>query len=572
MKKGKLTVALSSALLLALAVTGCGSNATGTTAAKTDLTSKTTELISAKSPDKVPASAKARKDTLIIGMDAPDGTFNLLFCTSSYDQYIAETVMDGLMASDDNGNMVPAIADKYTISSDGLNYTFHIRSNAKFSDGTPVTADDVAFTYTVMADPAYAQDGSQDISGVGIKGFNAYNSGSATSVSGIKVVDPSTIEFTLNKPNSSALVQLGGMGIMSKAYYGKGYTKGNLKSIEALNSAPMGCGQYIFKSFKPGQEVDLVANDNYYRGKPKIKNIIYKVTTDTNRVTELTSGDTDIDMEAGSPQYYQQLEAAGFLNIQTFPTNGYGYIGLNDKDPILSDVRVRQALAYGLNRKEVVSAVYKQYADVMNIPVSKVSPTFTTSGVTDYTFDPAKANKLLDEAGWKKGADGIRQKDGKILQLNFLASNPNVVNDALIPIAEKDYQDIGIKFVPETMDFNTVLSKAKSYNYQMLFIASGLTSDPTTDLQISYGTKGAQNYSQYSNPALDKAISDAYGQLNAAKRTTILQGAYKIVNNDLPSIPLYQRKDLWAISSRVTGFDITPYKDFTNSLWKVQIK
>lgn len=155
-----------------------------------------------------------------------------------------------------------------------------------------------------------------------------------------------------------------------------------------------------------------------------------------------------------NPQNVDQLKAAGFLDIQMFPTNGYGYMGMNLKDPIFTDVKVRQALTIGLNRKAIVNTVYKDYANVINEPQSKVAWTYTDD-VNKYEFDAAAANKLLDDAGWKKGADGIREKDGQKLKINFSATTKNPVVDAIIPIAKDNYKALGIDFVAEMKDFNT---------------------------------------------------------------------------------------------------------------------
>ena len=159
--------------------------------------------------------------------------------------------------------------------------------------------------------------------------------------------------------------------ILSKAYYGKEYKQGHLNYIKDLHAKPLGCGAYKFVENKPGQEVDLVANENYYLGKAKIPNLIYKVTSETTRIQMLQTGDIDMDMVTVNEDNVGQLQDAGFLDLCIFPTNGYGYIGLDVKNEKFTDPKVRQALTYGLNRAEVVEAVYPGgYADVINEPQS----------------------------------------------------------------------------------------------------------------------------------------------------------------------------------------------------------
>lgn len=559
---GTLSFLVASTLLLS----SCGQTAPKTTTPKSDLSSSITTLIKASDPSKLPDVAKNRKDTIIVGLDAPDGVFNPLYAESAYDFYIYESIFDGLVDIDDQGNPIKGIAKSWDISADGLTYTFHMRDDVKFSDGTPVTADDVAFTYTLACDNSF--DGVLDVSAIGIKGWEDYNSGKSTSVEGIKVVDKNTIQFTLAQPNASAIYSLGS-GILSKAYYGKDYKQGDTKSVKALNQKPFGCGQYKFVSYKDGEECDLVANENYYKGKPKIAKLIFKTTTEETRIAQLKTGEIDMDMVTVNPQNVDQLKAAGFLNIQMFPTNGYGYMGMNIKDPIFSDAKVRQALTIGLNRKAIVNTVYKDYADVVNEPQSKVAWTFTDD-VNKYEFDAAAANKLLDEAGWKKGSDGIREKDGKKLKINFSATTKNPVVDAIIPIAKDDYKALGIDFVAEMKDFNTLRADIKAGKFQMYFMAWGLTADP--DQTAIFGSKGSQNKTFYSNSKVDQLLADGLKEQNKDKRKKIYQDMYKEINKDCPYIFMYQRRDMWAVSSRVKNINITPYKDFTYSLWNAELK
>lgn len=559
---GTLSFLVASTLLL----TSCGTAAPKSTGPKTDLSSQMTTVMKASDPSKLPDLAKNRKDTLIIGIDAPDGVFNPLYAESAYDFYIYESIFDGLVDIDEQGNPIKGIAKSWDISADGLTYTFHMRDDVKFSDGTPVTADDVAFTYTVPCDSSYS--GIVDVSAIGIKGWEDYNSGKTTSVEGIKVVDKNTIQFTLSQPNASAIYSLGA-GILSKAYYGKDYKQGDTKSIEALHQKPMGCGQYKFVSYKDGEEVDLVANDSYYKGKPKIAKVIYKTTSEETRIAQLKTGETDIDMVTVNPQNVDQLKEAGFLDIQMFPTNGYGYMGMNLKDPIFTDVKVRQALTIGLNRKAIVNTVYKDYANVINEPQSKVAWTYTDD-VNKYEFDAAAANKLLDDAGWKKGADGIREKDGQKLKINFSATTKNPVVDAIIPIAKDNYKALGIDFVAEMKDFNTLRADIKAGKFQMYFMAWGLTADP--DQTAIFGSKGSQNNTFYSNAKVDQLLADGLKESNKDKRKTIYQNLYKEINKDVPYVFMYQRRDMWVVSSRVKNIATTPYKDFTYSLWNAELK
>ena len=575
MKKRKLISCLSIAMGSMMLLGGCGNAATSGDASSTSNGDSSTVdgYVAATDPSKNVQTALNRSDTLIIGLNAPDGVFNPIYCESQYDRYIVDTMFEGLLSVDEKGLPIESLAESYSVSEDGLVYKFTLKEGLKFSDGSPLTTEDVAFTYTIACDSSY--DGPVDlVNATGIKGAKAYKEGTATSVEGINVIDDRNIEFTLEGINASAVYDFTNktIGILSKGYYGNEYTQGNLDYIKNYHGDPLGSGAYSFVSNKAGQETTLVANENYFKGTPKIKNIIYKVTSEETRIQMLKTGEIDMDMVTVNEDNVQTVLDAEFLDIHIFPTNGYGYIGFNVTDEKFADVKVRQALTYGLNRAEIVEAAFTGgYADVINVPQSKESWAYT-EGKNGYEYDKEKAAKLLDEAGWVVGSDGIREKDGEKLSIKFTAATPNAVNDAIIPIAQANYNDLGIKFEAEQMDFNAVTEKINSGKASMFFRAWGLNPDP--DQTNLFATNGAQNRLGYSNEKVDEILAKGLQTTDIDERKEIYHDLYEELNEDLPYMFLYQRKDMWVVNSRVKGFEdnITAYKDFTASLYKVTLE
>ena len=568
MKKKMISV-LTLALAGLLVLGGCKKVETPpTTETPTDTSSAVEGYIPAADPSKNPV--KERKDTLVVGIDAPEEVFNPLYAESAYDAYVTDSIFEGLLSVDESGMPIEALVEKYEVSDDGLKYTFTLKDGLKFSDGSPLTTEDVAFTYTVGSDATY--DGPTDfVNSTKIKGAKAYKEGTASTIEGINVIDAKTIEFTLEEVNADAIYDFTA-GILSKAYYGKDYKQGNLDYIKGFHKTPLGAGQYKLVKTVAGQEVDLEANENYHLGKPNIPNLIFKVTSQETRMQMLSTGEIDMDMVTVNEDNVQALKDAGFIDLHIFPTNGYGYIGFNFTNPKFQDQKVRQALAYGLNRKEVVDAVYAGgFADVLNVPQSKESWAYY-EGNNAYEYNKDKAIELLEEAGWKVGSDGIREKDGVKLEIKFTASSPNAVNDALIPIAQANYKEIGVKFEAEQMEFNGVTEKVDSGNFEMFFMAWGLT--PAADSTGVFGTGGSQNKLSYSNAKVDELLAAGVRETDIEKRKEIYKELYTVINEDLPYIFLYQRRDMWAVNSRVKGFEdqITPYKKFNQSLYKLTLE
>lgn len=567
--KSKFIKALAALTTVALLSSCGGGNATETSTEKKELTGTKNTIYEAKDMSKNPEVATKRKDTLVIGTEAPDGMFNPLYMESAYDYYITESMFAYLCKNDTEGKVIEGLADVPTASEDGLTYTIKLKDNLKWSDGSKLTTKDIAFSFKVVCDGGY--DGVLDyISGkTKIKGAKEYQEGTASDISGIEIVDDQTMKITLVEKTSAAVYDLGGMAPIPESYYGKDYKQGNPESIKSLAEKPeVGSGPYKFVSYAPGQEVKLVANENYYEGKPKIKNIIYKVTTDDTRLQMLQAGEIDMDQVTIGQDNVEATEAAGFLSYQYFPTNGYGYMAFNCAKPQFKDKAVRQALTTGLDREKIVDSVYDKYASVINVNQSKVSWAFY-EGKNNYKFDTEKAKKILDDAGWKEGSDGIREKDGVKLSIHFLGTANNPVVDAILSVATDNWKALGVDFSSEKVDFNQMRAKQKAGEFDMLFMAWGLIANPN-DSDV-FGTNGSQNRTNYSNAKVDEIYNKINNELDVEKQKDLFKELYTEINEDLPYIFMYQRNDMWASNGRVKGLEPSPYVHYTQSLHKVTL-
>lgn len=513
-----------------------------------------------------PGPATSRTDTLVVGVTSPKGVFNPLFQDSAYDYMVNDILFDGFQTINGDGTYSNHLAESIDVSEDGLKYTFKLKPGVTYTDGTPATVKDFYFSLKVLHDKSY--DGPSDALSYYIKGGQEYYDGKANEISGVTIVDENTVEVEVTEVTALTKDFLGDIPFLPEAYYGKDYKQGNLDSVKALNDKPIGSGQYVMKSFQPGQQVIFEANENYFLGAPKIKNVIYKSTTDETKLAMLTSGEIDMDMVTVDEDNVEEVQTLGFLDLNIFPTNGYGYVGMNHERAKFQDPKVRQALVYGLNRAEIVEAVYGKFADVINIPQSKESWAYTSEGIEAYDFDIEKAKSLLDEAGWTVGKDGIREKDGEKFTIDFSGTAENPVVDALLPIMIANYQELGIKVNAETLDFNAILDKLDKSEYDMYFMAWGLTPDPDGTV---YTTDGAQNRVHYSNKEYDDLMKQGKKTLDVEKRKEIYAQAYQVLNKDIADILMYQRRDGWAINGRINGLEITPYKRFTFSLYKAEI-
>ncbi|MBU3146241.1 peptide ABC transporter [Clostridium sp. CF012] len=550
---------------MTLLFSGCGQSGNG--GAGKDL--KASEVIAAVNPEKLPATAANRKDTIIIGFTAPEGKFNPIYGGSTDDGYVYELVFEGLMSNDVQGNPIGLVAKKWKISEDNKTYTFTLNKGIKFSNGEELTAKDVEFTYTAICDPKY--DGPRADAVEKLAGYKEYNKGDAKTVTGIKVIDDYTISFTLTEVKAPALSGDFGYGIMCKSYYT--FEKGNVARLKELFLKPMGSGPYVFKNYKAGQEADFEKNPTYWKGEPKINKLILKVTNAQTAIQSLSAGEVDIDRIGTSPENIQMLKTAAFVNMQLYPGNSYGYMGLNLKDEKLKDVKVRQALTYGLNRKGFIDARYKGYAEICNAPVSQVSWAYTDD-VTKYAYDPVKANALLEEAGWLKKDDGFRYKDGKKFTIHWMTYKGSKYVDMLIPIVKENWKAIGVDVIPELMEFNTLCTKVyDEQKFEMFNMSWSLSIDPDPSgiFSAKQAELGGYNAGNWINPQSQKLMADALKTTDTKERMKLYGEWFKLFTEEVPYILLDQSKEMWAVSSRVKGISLSPYIKFTYQIAEAEL-
>ena len=562
MKKKALACLLAAVMALSLAACGGGSD-DKKTSEKTETQDTnasleaTNQLIEAEDPSALPETAAKRKDTLIAGVADFAGVFNPVYWEANEDFQVVTATTASLSVNDDKGEIVDGTASM-SVSDDGKVYTYKL-TKEKYNDGSDVKAEDYVNWYKVVSDPSY--DGYQDISKVNVVGYEDYKNGSATEISGIKVVDESTIQITLEAANTSAPYVLGSAVPISTAKYGDLIKKGDLSKFKSLNMVDyVSNGAYVLKEYKEKTSATLEANPNFYLGEPKTKNLIFKVVATNAELQAVETGDVDIhDQVVCDDDHIEEAMSAGFINLKIQPTLGYGYVATNQKNEIFQDVKVRQALLHAIDRKSLNQAVYGQYAITLNIPQAPISWLYDDEGMETYDYDLEKAAELLKEAGWEKDGDKL-MKDGKQMKIVFSAMSGNVVTDTMIPLMIDAYGQLGIDFQAEYVDWPTLQSKSQNGTFDMLFMAWGLIADPDlTGTFASAEAGGTQNRTGYANPELDKMLAEALASTSQDEQKEKYKEIYKLINEELPLYPIYERCDLICYNTRVQNIEQSSY-------------
>lgn len=555
--KRKLALLLSLVLVFSLVLSGCGNK--NEAPADTEGGDKVEKKEASKNPAR---SRDGAAETLVVGTHEAKGDFLPGYSSEVYDSYVVDLIFDGLFGNDKEGNPTPSVAKDWEISEDHKTYTFHLRDDVKFSDGEPLTAEDVKFTYEFLADPTY--DGPRSSYVMNLVGYKEYNEGDAKELAGVKVIDEHTVAFEFQEALVTNIWDCG-MAILPKHIYD--FEKGDTASLKKKMSDPVGSGPYILKKFEPKQYVEFEANPNYFLGAPKVPHLIMKFTTAETQMSELEKGTIDVQLRVPAKAENKEIiDGTGFVNINEYPDNGYGYMGFNLRDPRLADKRVRQALTYGFNRQQFVDVYYGGNAQVCNVPVSQVSWAYTTD-INEYPYDPDKAIALLEEAGWKPGADGIREKDGMKLSFVWDTYTDSKYVESLIPMLKADWEKIGVKVEPNLMEFGALSEKVyDKQEFDMYNMAWSLSIDPDAFelFHSSMAVPGGFNSVGFINEENDKLLEAGRKEFDQNKRAEIYQEWCKLMNEELPYMFLTQNLSWDAVNERVQNFNTSPFQDWTN--------
>ncbi len=375
--------------ILALSLAGCSSasNESGSTAA---------------GGDKI----------LRYGLSGIKGTFNSIISDTVYDNYVVTLTQEALVTADPSGAYVPLIAD-WELSEDKLTYTFTLKDGVAFSDGTPVTAEDVAFTFNTIKEPDYAGP----------------RSAVGADIANIEVIDEKTVAFTMAYASPANISDFT-YGILSKDYY----AHSSFEELAALNNAPFGSGPFVLTGYANKQYVTLEKNQNYWDPEfaAKIDGIEMLEISDDTVLSALAAQEIDMCMPAAKAENVQEIESMqGIAHLKSYLGNGYTFMCFNTTLPQLGQTEVRQALLYALDRKTFLTQEYgsDQLVSLGMAPLSPVSWAYPDGELNEYAFDIEKANAMLDAAGWtdrveEKADDGttvqVRAKDGVTMDLDWL--------------------------------------------------------------------------------------------------------------------------------------------------------
>lgn len=456
-----------------------------------------------------PAGAQAVKETFTIDMpgDAASLDPHVQWDTDSYMVY--RNIFDNLVTRDADGKIVGQIATAWKYLDDKT-IEFDIRQGVKFHDGSDLTVEDVMFSVQRIINPTFKSPQ--------LSQFDQIESVSSPA--------PNKMVMKTKSAYPALIAQLVKLSIVPKAHVEK-------VGDQAFNTQPLGSGPFKFKSWQKGVGTNLEANDSYWGGKPPFRNVSFRVVPDlATRVADLRTGRADL-ARGLTPDQAQQLKNERNLQVLSGPTERIGYMFINAMHPPTDDKRVRQALAYGIDKKTIIEALLQGFANPVDVMLTPASTGYVDD-VKGYPFDPAKAKALIKEAG----------AEGKTL--SFLTSP--VYDARIVQAIQQMLGDIGLKVEIQNMDQPTFLRRRQGRPDEAGNLSLGRWSCACQDADgvifPLFRTGGI--WSKFSNPAYDAEVDAARVTIDEKKRLDHYRKAFEILREEMPGLGLYQDYAIYA--------------------------
>ena len=484
-------------------------------------------LIALMSFSLLSCSSKPDPNTLVMIIESSPTNLDPRVGIDAASERIDNLLFDDLLDRDEHLNVKPGLADRWDIP-DPLTYVFHLHPGVKFHNGAPLTSRDVKWTFDSLL------QGKIRSTKAAVYHF----------VDRVDAPDDATVVFHLKEPFATLLWNLsdGAMGIVP---YG---------SLGEISQQPVGSGPFRFVSAEPDKDVVVERNPDYWHDPPRLQRVRFMVVPDsTTRALELRKGSADLEINALTPDMVVTLQREPTLDVLRGPGTVLQYMGFNFRDRILKDVRVRQALAYAIDRRPMLQYLWRGFAQ----PADSILPTQSwayTNKIRTYSYDPQRAREMLDAAGYR-AVNGVR--------FHLLMKTSTDENTRLmVAVLQQQLRDVGIQLEIRTYEFATFFSDISKGEFQLYSLRwVGGNEDPDIfeyAFHSSKFTPNGANRSFYTNPRVDALIDKALAELDQSKRAELYAEIQRILAEDLPSFNLWYLDNVLVHTKRVKNLSLNP--------------
>lgn len=424
------------------------------------------------------------------------------------------------------------LAEGWTFSPDGRALTFKLREGVKWHDGRPFGAEDVKFTFDTMMR----------------REVNARFRSAIRGVTEVVIDDPRTVTLRLENPIPSLPIQLGYNIHMIPKHLLEGQ---DINAPRDFLAKPIGTGPFKFVEATPGSTLTVERNPDFHFGAPLLDRITFRIVPDINaQLAQLRSG--ELDFMLMEPDQVSGVRGAQNIVVQNAAQVNYYYIAYNNQRPVFREKAVRQALTMGIDRGAIVRDVLGGAGQVAHGPINPLLSWAYTDDVRKIPFDQNGARSLLDEAGWRAGADGVREKGGTRLSFELIVDKGNTTRESVAQIAQQQWKAIGVDAKINVMEFNASLERfVTKRDYDA--IVEWYITPPDPDVSAWYGTGGTSNQWQYSNPQVDDLLNQARTETDLNRRGALYKQFLGIIAEEVPITFLYFPQEIRGLSSRLQG-------------------
>jgi peptide/nickel transport system substrate-binding protein len=480
---------------------------------------------------------------LRIGADASADSLMPIYAVGEGSALDAKFLYDSLVNVDPNFKVVPWLASSWTISKDGLTYTFHLRKNAKWSDGVPITADDQVFEYELTTNPATAAPSKADYD----------------PVSKVSAPNRYTVIYKLHEPNGAFLAT-----VIAQPWHAplprhvyRAFAPGQLKAAGA-SSRLVVSGSYTLTDWVRDDHVLLSSNHEWWHGRPLIDQIYIKeYQSDDAVLIALQRGDVDTAYALNAAMWAALKDDPRYAKVHR-PGNLFNQFLPNMKNPILADVQVRRAIMYAWDRKTEAARLFHGEAVAALSPIPWAQRwAFDPATERAYPYDPKKAADILDRDGWRLDPDGLRRKNGRTLR--FVTSVPAGSGPvgSVFAFFQENLRAVGIETEPRTLEFNVFNEKESEGEFDM--DAEGFQGNPDPDPYLVLSSKamppGGQNNGRYASSEMDRLIDEARRESDPGKRARIYKKLQALFVDRVPILVDAMEYYRNVMSKRIGGFD-----------------
>ncbi len=453
---------------------------------------------------------------------------------------IVEMLFDYLADPDDSMHVVgdhgftPRLADHWTWAPDSLSIAFHVDPRARWHDGVPVRSADVAYTYHLYRSP----------------GMGSTVAASFAQMDSVSTPDSLTAVFWFKRRYPLQFYDAANSLRICPAHLLAKTPVADLRASEFARH-PIGTGRYRFVRWLPNELIEIVADTANYRGRPNIDRLVWDIApTYQASLVKLYSGEADM-LEIVHPDDAADVTKHGLRTV-VYPQPAYGFLGFNLRRPIFADRGVRLALAMALDRQSMVRNVLDTLGYVGRGPFSRLD-LIGDSTIAQIPYDTARAGRLLDSLGWRRGPSGIRTRGGRTLAFEVLVPSSSKFRMRMADLIQDQLQRIGVSASPRTFEQSVVLGRIAAHDFDATIQTwiSDLTPNAPNESWSTEAQTNGINYFGYSNPIADAAIDSGVVEMDPGRAAAHFHHAFAVIAADVPAVWLYEPRTVAAINGRI---------------------